>query len=76
LTKIEGIGPVIQEALYTAGIKSYRKLSFLTEDQIKAIFDGRFATAKPKTWAQQAALASKGKWDELKKWQDELVGGV
>lgn len=76
LTKIEGIGPKIQEALYEAGIKSYRKLAFQTPEQIKEIFAGRFPTANPKTWAQQAEMASKGKWEELKKWQDELVGGL
>jgi len=30
----------------------------------------------PQTWAQQAKLAAEGKWDELKKWQDELNGGI
>ena len=30
----------------------------------------------PQTWAQQAKLAADGKWDELKKWQDELNGGI
>ncbi|MBK6996499.1 MAG: hypothetical protein IPH31_16790 [Lewinellaceae bacterium] len=29
----------------------------------------------PSTWAQQAGLADQGKWDELKKWQDELNAG-
>ena len=29
----------------------------------------------PTTWPQQSAMAGAGKWDELKKWQDELDGG-
>ena len=29
----------------------------------------------PDTWPQQAEMAAEGKWDELKKWQDELDGG-
>lgn len=29
----------------------------------------------PTTWPDQAALARDGKWDELKKWQDELNKG-
>jgi hypothetical protein len=29
----------------------------------------------PTTWPQQAKLAADGKWDELKKLQDELKGG-
>ena len=32
----------------------------------------RFETT---TWPQQAKLAAEGKWDELKKLQDELSGG-
>ncbi|MEJ6796117.1 MAG: 50S ribosomal protein L21, partial [Flavobacteriales bacterium] len=27
------------------------------------------------TWPAQAKMAAEGKWDELKKWQDELDGG-
>jgi len=27
------------------------------------------------TWPKQAKLAADGKWEELKKWQDELDGG-
>jgi len=30
----------------------------------------------PTTWPQQARFAADGNWDELKKWQDELDGGV
>ncbi len=76
LTKIEGIGPKIEEALSEAGIKSYRKLSSMSEDAIKEALAGKFPMAKPSTWAKQADMASKGKWDELKKWQDELDGGL
>ena len=35
----------------------------------------RFTMHDPKTWSRQAGLASAGKWDELKQWQDELDGG-
>jgi len=27
------------------------------------------------TWPKQAEMAAAGKWDELKKWQDELDWG-
>ncbi len=30
---------------------------------------------EPGTWPEQAKMAAEGKWDELKKWQDELNGG-
>ena len=36
---------------------------------------GQFASHDPETWPKQAELARDGKWDELKKWQDELDGG-
>ena len=29
----------------------------------------------PETWADQAKMGSEEKWDELKKWQDEMNGG-
>lgn len=75
LTKIEGIGPKIQEALNEAGIKSYRKLSVTSAEQLKEILKS-FPMAKPSTWSQQADMASKGKWEELREWQDKLIGGV
>lgn len=75
LTKIEGIGPKIQEALNEAGIKSYRKLSVTSAEQLKEILKS-FPMVNPSTWSQQADMASKGKWQELRKWQDELIGGV
>ena len=31
---------------------------------------------KPATWPKQAKMAADGKWDELKKWQDEMDGGI
>ena len=35
----------------------------------------KFNVHEPSTWPTQAALAAKGKWDELKKLQDELNAG-
>jgi hypothetical protein len=35
----------------------------------------RYRIHNPKTWPQQAALASDGKWDELKALQYDLCGG-
>lgn len=37
--------------------------------------EGNFGAHDPSTWVEQAQLAADGKWDELKKWQDELDGG-
>jgi small subunit ribosomal protein S2 len=30
----------------------------------------------PTSWPKQAKMAAKGKWDELKEWQDNAKGGV
>ena len=78
LKKVEGIGPKIEEILKAAGIKTFAKLSETDASAIKEILKAagpRFASKVPGTWPKQAGLAAAGKWDELKKWQDELDGG-
>ena len=79
LTIVEGIGPKINELFNAAGIKTFAQLAAATVPQMRAILDkggSRFRIANPSTWAQQAALAAKNKWAELKKLQDDLSGGV
>ncbi len=78
LTKIEGIGPKINELLQNAGINTFADLAEIEVDKVKEILEnaeGNFKSHDPETWPAQAKLASEGKWDELKKWQDELDGG-
>ncbi|HFA49307.1 MAG TPA: 30S ribosomal protein S6 [Bacteroidetes bacterium] len=78
LKRIEGIGPKIAEVLRSSGITTFEKLAGMTPDQIKAVLTAagdRFSFQDPTTWPAQAELAAKGKWDELKKWQEELKGG-
>ncbi|MFK7808643.1 MAG: 30S ribosomal protein S16 [Saprospiraceae bacterium] len=78
LKKIEGIGPKIAETLNAGGINTFAELAASDADKIKGILDaaeGNFAAHDPKTWPAQAKMAADGKWDELKKWQDELDGG-
>lgn len=78
LTKVEGIGPKIQEALNAAGINTYADLAGKDADSLKEILtnaSSRLASHDPTTWPEQAGMAAEGKWDELKKWQDELDGG-
>ena len=78
LKKIEGIGPKIEELFHNAGIMTFAQLSEASVETMEAILaeaGPRFSTHNPGTWAQQAALAAAGKWDELKAWQDELDGG-
>ncbi len=78
LKKIEGIGPKIAEILTESGIDTFAALAATDAEKIKEILlakGKRYAMHNPTTWPKQAALAAEGKWDELKKWQDELDGG-
>ncbi len=75
---VEGIGPKIEELFNNAGIYTFAELADTSAEKMKAILDAagpRFQIHNPATWADQAALARDGKWDELKKWQDELYKG-
>jgi len=79
LTKIEGIGPKAAEALTAAGLATFADVSKSTPTKIKKILDeaeGKFGAMDPGTWTKQAKLAATDKWDELKKWQDEMDGGI
>ena len=78
LKKIEGVGPKIASLLNDGGILTFASLASTDVSKIKDILlaaGSRYKMHDPTTWPQQAALAAEGKWDELKKWQDELDGG-
>jgi len=78
LTKVEGIGPKINELLQNSGINTFAKLAIVDVEKVREILaeaGGSFKSHDPETWPAQAKLAADGKWDELKKWQDELDGG-
>lgn len=75
---VEGIGPKIEELFNNAGIYTFAQLASTSIDKMKSILDDagpRFQIHDPSTWAEQSALARDGRWDELKKWQDELYKG-
>ena len=78
LTKVEGIGPKIKGLLYDAGIYTFRQLSESSVGTIAAILQKagkRYQMHNPATWPEQAGMAADGRWEDLKKWQDELDGG-
>ena len=78
LKKIEGIGPKIAELLNADGIHTFAQLAATNPDRVKEILHAagpRYQMHNPETWTKQAAMAAEGKWDELKKWQDEMDGG-
>ncbi len=79
LRKVEGIGPKIAEIFADAGIDTFAKLAKASQKELKAILEGagsRYASKNPGSWSKQAKMAAEGKWDELKKWQDETKGGI
>ena len=75
LKKIEGIGPKIASTLVEAGIATFADLAKAKPTAISEIIAGVRGNHVTDTWPAQAKLAADGKWDELKKWQDELDGG-
>ncbi len=75
---VEGIGPKIADLLIKEGIKTWKQLSDTDPERIKGILVAagpNFQIHDPGTWPHQAGLAAEGKWDELKKLQDDLSGG-
>jgi large subunit ribosomal protein L21 len=75
LKKIEGIGPKIAQTLTDAGIATFAELAKTDAAKISEIIADVRGSHVTDTWPAQAQLAADGKWDELKKWQDELDGG-
>jgi large subunit ribosomal protein L21 len=79
LKKIEGIGPKIAEIFAAAGIDSFAKLAKADIAKLKEVLEAagsRYASKVPDSWPKQAKMAAEGKWDELKKWQEEVKGGI
>lgn len=75
---VEGIGPKIEGLLNEEGILTFAQLAATEPERIKEILHAagpRYQIHDPSTWPQQSALARDGKWEELKKWQDELNKG-
>ncbi len=76
LKKVEGIGPKIASTLVEAGISTFAQLAKTDVAKIAEIIADVRGSHVPDSWPIQAQLAADGKWDELKKWQDEANGGV
>ncbi|CAL2079857.1 conserved hypothetical protein [Tenacibaculum sp. 190524A05c] len=78
LKVVEGIGPKIEGLFHNFGIKTWKALGEASIEKCQEVLNSggdRYRIHKPNTWPKQAKLAYEGKWEELKKWQDDLDGG-
>jgi predicted flap endonuclease-1-like 5' DNA nuclease len=79
LQVIEGIGPKIEVILNTNGVYTWRELANTPISNLQNILEragNRFKMHDPNSWPEQAIMAHTGKWDDLRKWQDELHKGI
>ena len=77
LTRIEGIGPKMSQALRDAGIESFATLAVTDEETLRAAIQAagmRLAPSIP-TWSKQAEYAMRGDWDGLDTYKSQLVAG-
>jgi len=75
---IEGVGPKIETLLKDGGINTWAELAAASVDRLKEILDPagpRYQIHDPSTWPAQAKFAAEGKWEELKDYQEMLMGG-
>jgi predicted flap endonuclease-1-like 5' DNA nuclease len=76
LTAIEGIGAKVSAVLAEAGIHSFEQLASSSVQFLKdTLVQAGNRLSNPGTWPEQAALAAKGAWEQLKTLQSELKGG-
>jgi predicted flap endonuclease-1-like 5' DNA nuclease len=78
LKRIEGIGPKIEKLLNKDEIYTWDELAEAPLDRLRKIL-GRagehYRIHDPKSWPDQAKLASEGRWEELDELQEVLLGG-
>lgn len=78
LTRIEGIGKMISQALIENGLRTFRDIANTSAAELERIVK---EVAKVRmvgdaaTWAKQAKFIVQGDLDGLKAYQDRLVGG-
>ncbi len=75
LKLLSGIGPKIESLLQAAGLHSFADLAAAEEAQLRTILreaGSRYQMHNPGSWPEQAALASKAAWEDLKHLQQQL----
>ena len=78
LKVIEGIGPKIEKLLNKDEIYTWEELAQAPLDRLRKILSGageHYRIHDPKSWPDQAKLASEGRWEELDELQEVLLGG-
>lgn len=78
LTKIEGVGPKVQEALNKAGIFTFAQVAGMTGQelyQIVKVEQGVRIVGDAATWSKQAQFFVDGDMAGLKRYQAKLIGG-
>lgn len=78
LTKIEGIGPKIQEVLNNHDVKTFEQLHKSNRNTLKLYLDEsgpQFRMHEPESWPHQAGMAARGEWDKLAEYQDFMIIG-
>ncbi|MFN4080678.1 MAG: 50S ribosomal protein L27, partial [Saprospiraceae bacterium] len=61
-----------------AGIDTWAKLADTPVERLQEILDAagpRYQIHNPSTWPAQAKFCVEGRWEELKEYQDMLIGG-
>ncbi|MEQ1744633.1 MAG: 50S ribosomal protein L27 [Saprospiraceae bacterium] len=75
---VEGVGPKIEQLLKESGINTWEDLANAEVERLKEILDAagsRYQMHDPSTWPAQARFAAAGQWDDLKDYQEMLLGG-
>jgi large subunit ribosomal protein L17 len=78
LTRIEGIGAKVQQALYDSGVTTFAQLASMSgEDLTRLVKEEKKVSivGDAGTWPKQAKLIVDGDTAGLKAYQDRLVGG-
>jgi predicted flap endonuclease-1-like 5' DNA nuclease len=76
LTRIEGVGPRVQEILNANEVRTYADLAATHPEHLRGwLREAGLAFIDPATWPQQAALAAVGNWEDLKALQADLTAG-
>lgn len=75
---VEGIGPKIEQLLKEGGIANWEELAAAPVERLKEILEAagsRYQIHDPSSWPAQAKFAAEGRWEDLKDYQEMLIGG-